>query len=101
MLNPLPDHVELALELGVALDGCARSRRTGGPPDENLLEDGLDGHGARAELAIVGRDVTPAEHELAFVDHDLLEERLDPLAYRRVARQKHEPGPIAALAAAG
>ena len=41
--------------------------------------------------------VAPAKDELALVDDDLLEDRLDPLADRRVARKEHQAGPVAAL----
>ena len=97
MLDPLADHIQLALELGIAFDRGARDRRARGAADENLPEHGLDRHRARTELAVVGRDVTPSEHELAFVDDDLLEHRLDLLAHRRIARQEHQAGAVAAL----
>ncbi len=97
MLDPLADHVQLALELGIAFDRGARRRRARGAPDEDLLEHRLDRHRARTELAVVGRDITPSQHELAFVDDDLFEHRLDLLAHGRIARQEHQPGAITAL----
>ena len=89
MLDSLPDHVELALELGVAFDRGTGRGRSRSATDEDLLEDWLDGDRARTDLMVVGRDVAPAKDELALVDDDLFEDRLDPLADRRVARKEH------------
>ncbi len=97
MLDSLADDIELALELRVALERGAWRRRAWRARDEELLEHGLDGDSARPHEPVIGRNIAPAENELALVNHDLLDDRLDPLTNRRIAREKHQAGPVAAL----
>jgi hypothetical protein len=75
VLDPLADHVELALERG----SVGHARRAA---DEHLLEHGLDGPRARAHRGGIGRDISPAHDGLAFILDDLLH---DTPALRRLA----------------
>ena len=80
VLDALADDVELALEARIRLDRLARRRQPRAAANEELLEDRRHGDGARADGARIGRHVAPAKDELAFLDDDALEERLDLLA---------------------
>ena len=74
VLDPLADHVQLPLEPHVG-DRCGWSASP--RPMNTCRNDRLDGDRARAEAAVVGRHVAPAEHPLPLFGDDLLEQRLD------------------------
>ena len=96
VLDALPDHIELALEGGASSGRVARSRQLRAAPDEDLPEGRLDGDCRRADKTVVRRHVAPAEDDLAFFAHRLLEEGLDLAARRRIGRQEHEAGAVLA-----
>ena len=90
-LDPFADDVELPLEPRVRRDARADP---GLAADEDLPEDGFHRDGRRPQQAVVGRDVAPAEHPLAFLEDDLLEQGLDRLALEGVARQEDHAGAV-------
>ena len=90
MLHPFADDVQLPLESG----GSIR-RVVGASRDQDLLEHGLDGHGARPERAIVGGHFPPAHDLLPLFDDDPLEEHLDAAPAIGVVREEDQAGAIA------
>ena len=92
VLDPLADHVQLALEAGPR----AGARQRGVLRDEHVLEDRLDGHRARADRGVVGRHVPPSEHGLPFLGHDPRDQRLGGLAIPAVPRQEHQADAVLA-----
>ena len=99
-LEPLADHVQPALERRVVgrgfpgfpgFPGVLAALR-----DEDLFEHRLDGHRARADRAVVGRHVAPADQALAFFGRDRGQQPLDRFAVGRIARQEHEADAVLA-----
>jgi hypothetical protein len=89
LLEELTDHVELALEVWAVADICPA-------PDEDLLDDRLDGARRLAEKRVVRRHVAPAEEPLTLVLDDRVEERLHAMPGRGVPGQEHEPAAVLA-----
>ena len=86
-LDPAPDHVQLALELGLV---------TGAALDEQLAHDRLGRARELTDPAGLHRRVTPAERALALLGADAHAQLLAAQAQARVARQEHEPGGVGA-----
>ena len=87
LFEELPDHVELALEVGV----IPHSRSAA---DEHLGDVRLDRERAGADEVVVGRNVPPAEEALALFVHDRVQERANAVPLLRVSRQEHEPAAV-------
>ena len=104
VLDALADDVQLPFKspprLAVRVAGRGRVGVPGplGRPrgDEDLAEHGLDGDRARADRAVVGRDIAPAEEHLAFFSDDPREDPLDGGAMLGLARQEHQAGAVVA-----
>ena len=84
-LDPAPDHVQLALELGLV---------AGAALDEELAHDRLRCARELADPVRLHRRVTPAERPLALLGADADAQLLAAQAQARVARQEHEPGRV-------
>ena len=89
VLDPLADDVELPLERASRRPETGSRSHFSACTDEHLLEVRLHRRGRRADQAIVGRQIAPAEQRLPFLLDDLLDQRLDRGARRRIARQEH------------
>src|SRR5262245_8359695 len=89
MLDALADHVELALE-GLRIGDARR------PPDEDLLEAGLDGGGAGTDRRIVRGHHTPAEEGLAFLGDDGLEHAAAARGLGGIPREEYEARAVVA-----
>jgi hypothetical protein len=90
VLDPLANDVELALEGGLIGD-------TGAARDEDLLDARFHRHRARAERPVIRGRRPPAEHALAFLLGDVMEEPARFLTERGVPRQEHEAGSVGAV----
>ena len=94
MLDALPRDVQLAFEaqpvrLRIGVEGEVLAAA-----DEQVLEDRLRGDCTRAQEAIVGRYLAPAEQLQVLFLQDRDDERLDRAALRTVARQEDQSGAI-------
>ena len=89
-LGDPPDHVELALEREqVAVE-------LGGRADEELAHHRGEQAGVRARLALLDRDVAPAEHDLALGRDGALEQLLELVPAGCLLRQEAHGDAVAA-----
>ena len=93
-LEPLADHVELALEGVGVLDPRA-------PAHQGVEHLRLDGPGAGAQRGVVGRERPPAQEGLALLGDDLLEDLHAELLLGRVGRGEERPHAVASRARPG
>src|SRR5262245_61175770 len=90
MLDALAHDVQLAFET-LAIGG---RRDRPGRGDEELLEHRLRGFRARAEGAVVARDLTPAEDGESFLRDNPLDQCFEAAAIAGISRQEHEAGAV-------
>ena len=91
--DPLAYDEELALESGMCI-GRARRRFTAA--DQDLAERRLAAARRAAERRIIGGDVPPAQHALAFLGDDVCEQVLDLRALDAVSRHEHHADAVLA-----
>ncbi len=93
LLDPLADHVQLALRLRASRFGGQVGGQVvqSGQADEQVLKDRLCGTSARTDHAVVRRDVAPSNQALPFLLDDARDAILDPIAVGLVMRQEDQP----------
>jgi hypothetical protein len=87
VFDPLPDHVELPLEMSLV-------PHAGAAADKHLRDVRLDRRRRRADEPVVGGHRAPAEEPLAFLLDDLSHEGLEPVPFPAVVRKEDEPGAV-------
>ncbi len=96
VLDPLANHVQLALErpFNASRGFIVLSAESRTSPDEQLPEHGLHGDRTRADQPIVGRQLSPAQKLLPFLDDDALDEPLNLVAFMQLTWKKDQAGPV-------